>query len=213
MVSNIGIIKRNEDNFLENYVKAINSSKANSILIDNTLNEKEIFNLVNKTDGILFTGGSTWNLVDELILKSCLDEKKPFLGICLGMQMIGNYFSDSHKLGEDKTVLINSSINHNVKDNYAHKVLLKDGMLSKLFNNREILVNSYHNYCVDETLNEIIKGYSEDGVIETLEIFDHPFGIGVQWHPEKMIDYDLNSKLLFNKFIDETYKYKKHKIK
>ena len=55
--------------------------------------------------------------------------------------------------------------------------------------------------------------YFEAATKETLEIFDHPFGIGVQWHPEKMIDYDLNSKLLFNKFIDETYKYKKHKIK
>ncbi len=213
MVPNIGIIKRNEDNFLENYVKAVNVSKANSVLIDNTLNEEEIFNLVNKTDGILFTGGSTWNLVDELILKSCLDEKKPFLGICLGMQMIGNYFSDNHKPGEDKTVIINSNINHNVNDNYAHKVLLKDGMLSKLFNNSEILVNSYHNYSVDETLNEIIKGYSVDEVIEALEISDHPFGIGVQWHPEKMIDYDLNSKQLFKKFISEADKYKNNKLK
>ena len=210
MRSTIGIIKRNEDNYLENYVKAVNKFGANALLIDNTLNEKTIFDMIKNCDGIIFTGGSSWEVVDELMLEYCLNNKIPFLGICLGMQMIGNYFSDDHEYGVDKTVKIDSKINHNVSKNYAHKVILKDGLLSELFNDKVFLVNSYHNYCIKSANENIIKGYSYDGVIETLEVPNHPFGVGVQWHPEKMIDYDDNSRRLLKKFVyksNETKKY------
>ena len=179
------------------------------MLLDNTFSEKTIFDMLKSLDGIIFTGGSSWEVVDELILEHCLNNKIPFLGICLGMQMIGNYFSDDHEYGVDKTVKIDSKLNHNVSENYAHKVKLKDGLLLDLFKDEEFLVNSYHNYCIKETNENIIKGYSFDGVIEALEVPNHPFGVGVQWHPEKMIDYDNNSRILFKKFICESNRNKK----
>ena len=73
---------------------------------------------------------------------------------------------------------------------------MKDGFLSKLFDTNKILVNSYHNYCVDDTLSEMIKGYSSDGVIEALEIPGYSFGIGVQWHPELITDDENSNKIL-----------------
>lgn len=102
--------------------------------------------------------------------------------------------------------------NHYSTAKYAHEVILKDGFLSKLFDTNKILVNSYHNYCVDDTLSEIIKDYSSDGVIEALEIPGYSFGIGVQWHPELITD-DENSNKIFNRFVDaaEEYSYKKRK--
>lgn len=208
----IGVIKRKEDNYLNNYIDALKKLKANVIIIENFIDELNIFKKVKICSGILFTGGTSWELVDEKILKYCLDNNVPFLGICLGMQMIGNYFSKDHVLGMDKTVKIEDN-KHYSNSKYTHDVILKNGILSDLFNTNKILVNSYHNYCVHDTQDKIIKGYCSDGVIEALEIPNLIFGVGVQWHPEKMIDYDENSRKLIGKFIDSAkeYGYKKSK--
>ena len=197
MSAKIGIIKRDEYNYLDTYINVINILGGIPYAIEN---KPGVCKLVKQCDGILFTGGTTWNTTDEDILEYCLDNDVPFLGICLGMQMIGDYFSNDHEYGVDKTVQINNK-NHNVKKNYAHKVLLRDGLLSSLFGSNEIMVNSYHNCRVNYTDDSIIKGYSEDGVIEAIEIPNHTFGVGVQWHPEKMIDYDENNRKLLKYFI------------
>lgn len=196
----IGIIKRNYDNNLERYVDAIYIMGGIPLLIPNY--EENFFDKVRTCDGILFTGGTIWNVNDEYILKYCLENNIPFLGICLGMQMIGNYFSDDYEIGIDKTIKINSYINHNCRKDYCHEVILKEGYLKSLFKTNKIMVNSNHNYKVKHTDESIIKGYSPDGVIEVIEIPGYKFGIGVQWHPEKMIHYDENSRFLFKKFIE-----------
>ncbi len=194
----IGVIRRKEDNFLERYKVAVEFFGGICKYLPNY--KEDILEEIKKCDGIIFTGGSSWNFTEEIILEYALNNKLPFLGICLGMQMIGNYFSSNHEYGVDKTKKINSSINHNCKKEYCHSVLLKDGLLTKIFNTNEILVNSYHNFKVSDTIDSIIKGYSKDGVIEALEISNHPFGVGVQWHPEKIIN-DCHSISLFKNFI------------
>ena len=46
----------------------------------------------------------------------------------------------------------------------------------------------------------VITAYSEDGIIEGIENPDHPFVLGVQWHPECMQQYDDHMKL-FRAFV------------
>ena len=58
MTPTIGIIKRKEDNYLENYVKAVNAFGAKALLLDNTFSEKTIFDMLKSLDGIIFTVGS-----------------------------------------------------------------------------------------------------------------------------------------------------------
>ena len=202
----IGIIKREEKNSLDVYINTIDKLGGAPCIIENFYNKKNVFKLVKQCNGILFTGGTTWNTIDEDILKYCLDNDVPFLGVCLGMQMIGDCFSADHEYGVDKTVQINNNKIHNISQKYAHKVFLNNGLLSSLFGCNEIMVNSYHNCCVCYTDDIRIKGYSEDGIIEALEIPNHPFGVGVQWHPEKMVDYDENSRKLLKCFINKSKK-------
>ena len=45
-------------------------------------------------------------------------------------------------------------------------------------------------------------GRSDDGLIEVVENKNHPFQIGVQWHPERMLEYDDDSNTIFQAFID-----------
>lgn len=48
----------------------------------------------------------------------------------------------------------------------------------------------------------MLFGYSEDGIIEAIELKKNKFAIGVQWHPEMILDESIEAKKLFNRFID-----------
>lgn len=135
------------------------------------------------------------------MLRYCIDNKVPFLGICLEMQMIGNYFCPNHQPGFDDTVKVNTWFNHYFKGDYCHFVNLRNGYLTKVFNINRIRVNSYHNFMVNYTDDVVVKGISDDGVIEALEVPNHAFGIGDAVASKKMIDYDENSRELLGEFI------------
>ena len=47
----------------------------------------------------------------------------------------------------------------------------------------------------------ILFGYSEDGIIEAIELKKNKFAIGVQWHPEMIIDECVEANRLFDEFI------------
>ena len=46
-------------------------------------------------------------------------------------------------------------------------------------------VSSHHHQAVDRLgAGVVAAGWAEDGVVEAIEVTDHPFAVGVQWHPE-----------------------------
>ena len=109
-----------------------------------------------------------------------------------------------------------SGINHNQSrtETYKHKVkILKNSLLYKIIGKEEIEVNSFHNYHVTENHLYNTVAYSEDGLIEAIEYPSNTFNIGVQWHPERMVDYDDSSYKLMTYFIDEAIKYCEEKVK
>jgi putative glutamine amidotransferase len=40
-----------------------------------------------------------------------------------------------------------------------------------------------------------------DTLIEALEVSAHPFAVGVQWHPEELVDRDAHSQKLFDALV------------
>jgi putative glutamine amidotransferase len=65
-------------------------------------------------------------------------------------------------------------------------------------------VNSFHHQAVREPgKGLVITGRSPDGVIEALEMKDVPFVVGVQWHPEEMVEEHEEMRLLFRRFVEE----------
>ena len=167
-----------------------------------TDNEKKVIERqFDLCDGIIFQGGDKWYEYDEYFLELAIKKDIPFLGICLGMQIINKYISNSERV-TDKTVKIESEINHrqtNVK--YAHEVKLNKGSkLYDIYGKQDIIVNSHHNYRVIEN-KDLAVGYSPDGIVEAIEVPDVSYGIGVQWHPERMYKYDEDTRSLFKSFI------------
>ena len=133
---------------------------------------------------------------EKKLLKEIMTLKKPVLGICYGMQFL-NVFQGG-TLYQDLAMQLPDSINH--KSEHKIKIYNKS-KLYYILNNDNIRVNSSHH----QGLNKIGKGlmvsaYSQDNVIEAIELKGYPYCLGVQWHPERFSS--AYSKKLFKSFVN-----------
>jgi putative glutamine amidotransferase len=146
-------------------------------------------------DGILMPGGFKTNLFDMFILEYAIENDIPMLGICLGMQIMSNY-----KRKELKNERNNSFIEHMVEEGYGHKVTIdKKSKLYQIVKNDSFLVTSRHNYHIYPNEEYVVSSVSDDNYIESIEMPNKKFNLGVQWHPEGLTDE--YSKKLFEYFI------------
>lgn len=171
-----------------------------------TCDEKEdLKRLVDMCDGLLIPGGYKWYEFDEFIYNYALEKNISILGICAGMQMMCRIDKDKNDICEDNTVRNNTLINHHQREKqYVHYVNIIEGtLLSKIIGENKIKVNSKHNYHVENIVDLKISAYSEDGLIEAIEYENKKFVIGVQWHPETMLEYDENANKIFDEFMNK----------
>ena len=171
-----------------------------------TCDEKEdLKRLVDMCDGLLIPGGYKWYEFDEFIYNYALEKNIPILGIWGGMQMMCRIDKDKNDICEDNTVRNNTLINHHQREKqYVHYVNIIEGtLLSKIIGENKIKVNSKHNYHVENIVDLKISAYSEDGLIEAIEYENKKFVIGVQWHPETMLEYDENANKIFDEFMNK----------
>ncbi len=183
--------------------------------------------IINKCDGIIFTGGQdvspeiyfenpssklkkTCSIRDEFevpLLKKALDANLPILGICRGLQLINAVLGG--KLYQDIPSQLPTHITHSQQkpyDAYIHNVkLIQDSPLNKLLGQNEIFVNSLHHQGVKKLANCLKPmAVSEDGLIEAFYSIEHNFLWAVQWHPEYLYKVDKNARRIFEAFIENT---------
>lgn len=147
-------------------------------------------NLINKCDGIIIQGGDTFNDKHLRIVNYLYDENIPTFGICLGMQIMGVLFNG-------KLDTIN---NHKSKLNYVHEVTIdKKSLLYKIIKKDKIIVNSRHSFYLTNTDLDIV---GKSDVCEAIESKNSVFFLGVQWHPEAMVAYDIVQGKILEYFIE-----------
>lgn len=146
--------------------------------------------LLKLCDGFILPGGD-YETIDFLIIKYAYEFDLSLLGICMGMQSLGKYFNGNLELVD----------NHYSKSDYHFININSSSKIFKILNRSKIKVNSRHKYKLSNT-DLKISAYSQDNVIEAIEVPNKKYIIGVQWHPESMISYDIVSKQLLDSFIE-----------
>ena len=125
------------------------------------------------------------------LAKEILERDKPILGICGGQQLLHVILGG--KLIQHIPDEINTKINHeqpNPRNEPGHEVTVKkETLLYDIVKKTKLNVNSAHHQAVkDEPENVTINAIASDGVYEGIESSQYKFCLGVQWHPEYLID-------------------------
>ena len=209
----------------EAYIRAVLMAGGTPVMIPLGVSENRLLGLFKWLDGILFSGGGDVHpsfygsephpLADEVdrdrdrielnLVNHAVETGKPFLGICRGLQVINVALGGS--LYEDIETQTESTIQHQTAKDYprnhlAHPVDISAGStLHQILQQLSIQVNSFHHQAIRDLASGLTAtALARDSIIEAIELKDHPFGLGVQWHPEGMVE---NSEMLslFQAFI------------
>lgn len=209
------------------YIRAVTGAGGVPILIPAILPADDLNELYLHLQGILFSGGGDISLkyfdgenhpsiheVDERrdvtelsLLRQSVQHEKPFLAICRGLQVmnvalggtlhthIPDQIPNSLKHDNDEFTLISHPVNI---DEESH--------MAEIFGETLLHVNSLHHQGIKDLASNLrIVGHAPDGVIEAVELPEHPYALGVQWHPEWMTDQPAMQKL-FKSFVDAAEK-------
>ena len=177
----------------------------NDIKDDKELSEEELEDLyrqIELCDGFILQGGLYSCNYEIEMAKKILELNKPLIGICAGFNNILRALGTNVKLDETKS--------HDYFDNsYRHKIdIRKDTILYKLVGKEAIEVNSIHSMIATKELVDsfaTISSFSEDGLVESFELPNKKFVMGIKWHPELLLEEEYVNKL-FERFIDNCWK-------
>ena len=124
------------------------------------------------------------------IMKYAIENDKPLMCICAGFQALCSMYSKDRDKFDMSIELANKEIHHASKFEYVHDVnIIKDTLLYDILKEDKIKVNSVHNNYINNELNDLIPcAYSDDGVLEAVYLKDKKCVLGLEWHPEGILD-------------------------
>jgi putative glutamine amidotransferase len=146
--------------------------------------------------------------IEMQMVRWAIEDGKPVFGVCRGAQVINVVCGGT--LYQDIADEMPEVEKHDyfptegfARDHLAHSVRLAAGSrLRALFGTSDALVNSMHHQAV-RTLGAGLRitAYAPDGIVEAVEGTDDGWVVGVQWHPEMLVDHDAATRRLFDGFI------------
>lgn len=198
------------------YTNAIIEAGGAPVLIPSDMPESGWRELVRRLDGILFTGGGDIAIdhfngvphpkvggVDDArdaielgLARFAAESGTPFFGVCRGLQVANVALGGT--LYTDIPDQHPNAVRHDypgpdsfeARTYLAHPVRVEEGSrLAEILAEPVLNVNSLHHQGI-LSLAAGLKAvaYAPDGLIEAVEMPDHPFGVAVQWHPEWLTD-------------------------
>ena len=220
----------------KSYTQALIQAGALPILIPLNLPASQYTALLERLDGIIFTGGGDMNPdhyggeghpkvgnVDEErdqaelgLFETIRQTKLPFLGICRGFQVINVAMGGTlyeHITDQHPGALTHDCFPENPTDYLAHPVSIAAGSpLAQILGETEVQVNSLHHQGVRTLAPELEPlAWAPDGLLEAYQLPDHPlFGLAVQWHPEWLPEHK-NHQAIFSTFIQAAQSYHSRK--
>ena len=220
---------------LNNFTALADVSGALPLMFASCPETTDIGSLLETVDGVLLTGAranvhpnnfgipadTAYEPYDEkrdtmalTLIKACVDNAVPLLGICRGFQEMNVAFGGTlhpeirdlpgrmnHRMPRLDNGDIHPDITHVFGDRHDVK-LTPDGYFSRLYQKNTIRVNSLHGQGVLEPGDRVVvEGVAEDSTVEAITIANTDgFAAGVQWHAEYDPQTNPINKLLFEDF-------------
>jgi putative glutamine amidotransferase len=124
------------------------------------------------------------------ITKGALARNLPVFGICGGMQLLNVAMGGT--LIQDLPRELASAKSHQQEHERTqphHPIEVRDGtLLAEMLGKGQVMVNSTHHQSVKAIgRNVVVSAVAPDGVVEAIEVQGYAFAVGVQWHPEMLI--------------------------
>ena len=207
--------QRMDSNLLGEYAIAVASAGGLPVLIPNEFPLAELPGLLDRLDGILLSGGGDidpalygtrddgWSqnrselrdTLEKALVVYAVERDLPLLGICRGCQMLnaalgGTLYTDIASQFNTRTV-------HDQPDSkdpgyLVHDVEILPGtLLAGITGLPSLRVNSRHHQAIVELAPVLrVTARAKDGLIEGVELPEKKFCLGVQWHPEALVEME-----------------------
>jgi CTP synthase len=217
---------------------AINECKVNITPIHSEKLDSLTIHSLAKFDGVLVAPGFGERGIEGKInaIKFVREHKIPFFGICLGMQCAAVEFSQNvlslvDAASTEVDADTKNPIIHLMPDQVDQMIkggtmrlgsykckLAKGSLASKIYGKSIIDERHRHRYEFNSDYREVFEnngfvasGINPDsGLVEILELVNHPFFIGVQFHPELKSTVE-NPHPIFVSFVKAAFENKKNK--
>ena len=155
------------------------------------------------------------DFVELQFAKWALEDGKPVFGVCRGLQVMN--VAAGGTLVQDCEGLYPDAIKHDyfpgagwARDHLAHEIRISpDSRLHAAFGEERVMVNSMHHQAIERVGEGLAAtAWASDGLVEAVEGGrEGQFYVGVQWHPEMLIDQHEGTKRLFEDFIEAANQY------
>ncbi len=211
---------------LDTYIHAVDVAGGAPLLIPLQLSEDTLKAIYASLDGLLLAGGVDIHPKEfgEQVLPACgeidatrdetelcvtrwaLEEGKPVFGICRGIQLLNVAMGGS--LYQDIYVQQAAGAQHNYpvaqSAVLAHSIAVEPGSrLAEALGTVNLEVNSLHHQAVKGVAPGLkVTARASDGIVEAVEGEREAFVVGVQFHPEWLLDEDTRMVSLFKDFTD-----------
>ncbi len=149
------------------------------------------------------------DLFEILLIREALKQRKPLLAICRGPQVLNVALGGG--LITDIPAERPGAMNHQIKGKahkLAHTLEIKpDTLMRQIFRRASIRINSAHHQAVGELAPMLrATAWTRDGIVEAIELTSKdaegaPFLLGIQFHPERLIDEHPEFLGIFKAFV------------
>ena len=214
---------------MQSYINAVMQAGGVPVLIPSLIAEDGWDAVYARLDGILFSGGGDIGLeyspgephprIDDVdlardaielkMVRAAASDGKPFLGICRGCQVVNVALGGTlyTHIPDQLPDALDHSYPGNMRTMLVHDVKIDEGThMADIFREPILKVNSLHHQGLKDIPSLIrVSGHAPDGLVEAIELSDHPFGLAVQWHPEWLTDQD-SMRSLFKNFVQAAEK-------
>jgi putative glutamine amidotransferase len=212
------------------YTHAVESAGGAPVMIPLQLTGDALRRVYERLDGIVISGGGdvaparygatevspyTVNVdenrddIEMQLVRWALADDKPLLAICRGHQVLNVMLGGT--LYQDIQEEVPDALRHAAPSaawfgRLKHDVEVESG--SRLYvalgvDSPSVTVNSLHHQGINQVAADLtVSARAADGIVEGLEIPENRFTVGVQWHPEALVDEYPAMRHLFQSLVE-----------